>query len=516
MTPEIDSRESIGIRGHSEGLLESILAASTEHSVIVTGLDGRIQLWNEGARRLYGYEPEEVVGRGDLSMLHTPEDAASGMHLTIGEAAASTGAWEGRLTRARKDGSTFIASVSVTARRSPSGSLLGYLLISKDISSEVRLSEALYAAEARFRGLLESAPDAIVIVNGIGQIVIVNSQTERLFGYERAELLGQPIEILVPPRLRSAHTRHRLNYSREPKTRAMGASLDLSGLRKDGSEFPVEISLSPLQTDTDTLVSSSIRDITERRKFERKLRDKNLELQRANEAKDKFLASMSHELRTPLNAIIGFTGTLLMRLPGPLNADQEKQLTTVRNSGRHLLSLINDLLDLAKIESGKVELQFTSVNCEEVLEEIAGMQRPIAEKKGLTLTISSPGPLMIVADRRALHQILLNLTNNAVKFTEHGTVSLQLREVEVGGPSAVEFSVRDTGPGIATEDLGRLFQEFGQLNIPGSRRYEGTGLGLHLSRKLARLLSGDITVESREGIGSTFRLTLRRERLNAD
>src|SRR5205814_1520271 len=197
--------------------------------------------------------------------------------------------------------------------------------------------------------LLESAPDAMVIVDKAGTIVLVNSQTEKLFGYQREELLGQPVEILVPQRFRAQHPGHRRHYFSAPQPRGMGADLDLYGIRKSGEEFPVEISLSPLETEEGLLVSSSIRDVTDRRRVERDLQEKNIELERANQAKDRFLASMSHELRTPLNAIIGFTGTLLMKLAGPLTSDQESQLQTVRGSAKHLLSLINDLLDLAKI-----------------------------------------------------------------------------------------------------------------------------------------------------------------------
>jgi signal transduction histidine kinase len=250
-------------------------------------------------------------------------------------------------------------------------------------------------------------------------------------------------------------------------------------------------------------------EIAERKHFERALQEKNIELQSAAKAKDWFLANMSHELRTPLNAIIGFTGTLLMRLPGPLNRAQERQLQTIQSSGKHLLSLLNDLLDLAKIESGKVELKFDSVVCQEVIGEVVTLLRPLAEQKGLTFAVQQPAHAVVVGtDRRALHQILLNLTNNAIKFTEQGSVTLALGQREDGGRTLTELAVIDTGVGIRPADQAKLFCAFTQVDASTTRRFEGTGLGLHLSQKLAHLLGSRIEFESHFGQGSTFKLML--------
>jgi len=242
-------------------------------------------------------------------------------------------------------------------------------------------------------------------------------------------------------------------------------------------------------------VADSTRE-TEREQFEQALQKKNIELENAYLAEDRLLASMSHELRTPLNAIIGFTGTLLMKLPGPLTEEQTKQLETIRSSAKHLLSLIGDLLDLAKIQSGKVALAMEPVVLQSLVEKVSSTLRPLAERKGLELNVAVPeGEMVINTDRRALSEILLNLINNAIRFTGQGEVRIVLSREGHDGRSWKQLSVHDTATGIPPE----------QRN---PHRYEGAGLGLHLSKKLAELLGGQITFENKNGTGSTFTLCL--------
>ena len=242
----------------------------------------------------------------------------------------------------------------------------------------------------------------------------------------------------------------------------------------------------------------------------REIARKNLELAEASRMKSAFIANMSHELRTPLNAIIGFTGALLMKLPGPLTPDQDKQLNTIRTSARHLLSLINDILDVAKIEAGKVTLQLESINCQDLVEQTTDSLRPLAEQKGLILSLELPGePLRIESDRRALTQIIINLINNAIKFTDTGAIKVALGRSLIDGVLMTRFSVADTGVGIRTEDQPKLFQAFSQLDSTSTRHAEGAGLGLYLCQNLANLLGGTLSFTSEFDKGSVFTLTLR-------
>ena len=478
------------------------LLESTPDAIVMVNVTGRIVLVNSQAERVFGYPRSELLGQAvEVLLPHRYRGAHLGHRSGFfGQPRTRTMGAGLELHGLRKDGGEFPVEISLSPIDTEEGTMVMSAI--RDITDRKR-------ADQKFKDLLEAAPDAMVIVNREGHIVLVNSQAVKLFGWSRDELLGQPIELLVPLRFSARHPDHRRNFFAEPRTRSMEAGLELHGLRKDGSEFPVEISLSPLDTEEGLFVSSAIRDVTERKRIEQVLRDKNLELENAALVKDRFLASMSHELRTPLNAIIGFTGTLLMKLPGPLNAEQEKQLRIVQTGAKHLLSLINDLLDVAKLSANKVTLNLEPVDCKTLIEEVSATLEMEARRKGLAFAVHTPPvDVLLLTDRRALSQILINLVGNAIKFTQQGRVDVVLQDLQLPTGRAVQLRVQDTGPGIPLQEQPRLFEAFSRVERADRRHHEGTGLGLHLSRKLAEALGGTLGFDSTEGLGSTFTLQL--------
>lgn len=495
-----------------------LILEETPDAVIVTTMEGVVLYWTRGAQSVFGYTADEARGR-TLAELIVPPELRDTERAILFDTLANGSANYESLRRAKNGSLVYIDSSSKMVRGAD-GRPDCILWTKKDVTP-LRVMRDAALLDARFGTLLASMPDAIIMANAAGRIVLANRQADELFGYPEGELRGQSLEVLIPQRYRGAHVWQRVAYTLAPSQRPMGIGRELYGLRRGGDEFPVEISLSPLPTEEGTLVMSAIRDISERKRIERALQEKNAELADASLAKDRFLSSMSHELRTPLNAIIGFTGTLLMQLPGPVNVEQDRQLRTIQSSARHLLSLINDILDITKIASGKVELNREPFDCSALVRDVSAMFAPLAHAKGLALHVRQAGrDATVCTDRRAVQQIVINLMNNAIKFTEHGEVRVEVRvepDIERNtGPASengaagpmVRIDVIDTGIGIAPDKLGLLFKPFTQIDQGNTRQFEGTGLGLHLSERLAALIGARITVRSEFGQGSVFSLRL--------
>ena len=385
-------------------------------------------------------------------------------------------------------------------------------------------SEALRESETKFRSVAQSANDGIVSANSRGLIVSWNRGAETIFGYKEEEVVGKPLTVLMPERYRELHQSGLERLRSTGESRVIGRTLELHGVRKDGTEFPLDLSIASWKTEEGTFYSGIIRDITERKRvtealqaltlsLEQKVKERTAELEIARDQalvatqhKSEFLASMSHELRTPLNAVIGFSDVLLEKMFGDLNEKQEEYLQDILSSGRHLLALINDILDLSKIEAGRTELEVSTFNLATTVENTLVLVRERAVRRRVDLTSEINSQLGDCrADERKVKQVLLNLLSNAIKFTpEGGRISVTASVIG----EYVEISVTDTGIGISTEDRQRIFEEFYQVKRDPAHKREGTGLGLALSKKFVELHGGRICVESEPGKGSTFTFTL--------
>ena len=377
-------------------------------------------------------------------------------------------------------------------------------------------TSALNESEARMGAILESASDGVITMDGEGRVLLWNRRATELFGYERAEMLGKPLTVIIPERFRQSHNAGYRRLAAGEEARLIGSSVELTGLHRDGHEFPIELSLGTWERVGEQFFSGIVRDISERMEAQTKLEATNEELDAAreaadaaNEAKSSFLANMSHELRTPMNAIIGYSEMLTEDAEDDGLDDVVADLNKINAAGQHLLSLINDILDLSKIEAGRMDLFLETFDLHQIIVEVATTAHPLLETNHNQFVLDVDDQVGTVhLDLTKVRQSLLNLLSNAAKFTNNGTITLSVRAIARYSVPWIEMAVTDTGIGIPADKLGKVFEEFSQADESTTRDFGGTGLGLALTRQLCEMMGGGIELRSEIGVGSTFTIAL--------
>ena len=406
------------------------------------------------------------------------------------------------------DGSAIWVDDSVSIERDATGgtTLRGVLI---DITDELEAKRELAAGQARIRAVIDTALDAVVSMNAAGIVTAWNRQAEAIFGWSESEALGRPLEeLIVPEEHRAAHRAGLARYLSTGVGRVLGKRIEIPAIRKDGSRIFIELAINPIRFETEVAFSAFLRDISPRRQAEEALRQARIDAETASRSKSEFLANMSHEIRTPMTAILGYTDLLAEhgdRHKAP--PERLQYVDTIRRNGEHLMALINDILDLSKIEAGRMSVERVPVSAAQVLLEVDSLMLVRARAKGIALSVelATPIPQTIQTDPVRFRQILMNLVGNAIKFTEIGGVTIRvgLDTAAPAGP-ALRFDVADTGIGMSAEQVSRLFQPFSQADTSTTRKFGGTGLGLRISKNLAQLLGGDVSVQSTVGKGSNF------------
>jgi protein-histidine pros-kinase len=464
---------------------------------------------NEAAVRSYGYSRDEFLAKR-ITDIRPPEDVPR----LLSDIEQERDSWQHSENWRHRLKSGQIIDVDITSHTLTFQGRASVLVVAQDITERRQADLALQESEARKSAVMEGALDCIVTMDHKGVITEFNPAAERTFGYSRHEAIGRPLaELLIPQRLRDRHRQGLARFAETGEGPVLGKRIELPAMKRDGTEFPAELSIVLVRRDGPPVFTGFVRDLTDQKAAEAvrlrtlRLEEENKRVQEANRMKSEFLANMSHELRTPLNGIIGFSEFLVDEKAGTLVAKQKEYLNDILNSGRHLLQLINDVLDLSKVEAGKMELFPESFTLPKAVEEVCSVISPLAKKKNIAVRQNMSGVVdSVTLDLQKFKQVLYNLLSNAVKFTdEGGGVDIVATQYD---PNQLRVQVKDTGIGITPEDVGKLFVEFQQLDSSAARRYQGTGLGLALTKKIVELQKGSISVQSEPGKGSTFTVIL--------
>jgi PAS domain S-box-containing protein len=454
---------------------------------------GQILSWNAGAERIKGYSADQIIGR-NFSCFFPPAEIERGRPEEILSMTAASGRHEEQGMRVRKDGSRFLANVVFTALRDAAGNLRGFSEFSHDLSESKE-------SEARYRGLLEAAPDAMVVVNQAGEIVLLNLQAETQFGYRRDELLGQKVKNIIPEGFAERIIADGTRSAAEALAQQIGAGIELVGRRKDGSEFPIEIMLSPLESAEGTLVTAAIRDITERKESDEHLAKTVEELKRSNDDLQQFAYVSSHDLQEPLRMVSSYTQLLAKRYKGRLDSDADEFITFAVDGCNRMQGLIQDLLAYSR--AGTNERKLREVPSENALQKALINLRAAIKQSGAVVTHDALPA--VTTDETQLTQVFQNLVGNAIKYrrAEEPRVHVSAARNDC---NEWTFSVRDNGLGIDSQYFERIFVLFQRLH--GRDEFEGTGIGLAVCKRIVERMGGKIWVESQPEKGSTFYFAL--------
>lgn len=464
-----------------------VLAASNDALVVVDAA-GEIVFANPRASSLFEYNVDDLIGQKVEALIPQAQRAQHKVQRSkYKDSPRHRPLVSGLPLKAMcRTGRVFDAEIALLPITTEQGTFVASTI--RDISSDD-------TSEAYFRNVLESAPDAMIIIDHYGKISIVNGQTEKMFGYLRDEILGQEIEMLLPEQFRERHVSHRAAYSGNPHLRPMGSGMELRGRRKDGSEFPVEISLSPVTSASGSFVSSVIRDVTERKEMERELIDARHDAERANKANTAFLTAASHDLRQPVQALSLLNGALRRTVQVPLALEM---IDSQQQSLDAMTNLLNSLLDISRLDAGAVAPEIEDFRIQRLIDRLSAEFSRQAMQKGLRFSAQSCTTI-VRSDPNLLSEIIQNFVSNAIRYTAKGTVTLSC--IEENGILKVEVS--DSGIGIEASQIDEIFDEFHQIKTPGAVE-EGFGLGLAIVKRLAELLDHRISVESNPGSGSKF------------
>ncbi len=477
-------------------LIGSVLATAPDAMIIVDA-DGTIVQLNAQAERLFGYAPGELLGQSIDRLVPEGRRAAHGSHRAayLADSRSRPMGAGSDLEGRRKDGAGFPAEISLAPMHTDEGVFVTAAI--RDITERRRV-------DAKFRLMLEAAPDAVVIVDQHGTILLVNSQTEKLFGYPREQLIGNNVDMLVPERLRGRHGGFRMGYVKDPGVRAMGSGIELFGLRADGSEVPVEISLSPLETDEGQLVASSIRDVTDRNRANEILRNAHLalsnktrDLELVNRQLESFSYSVAHDLRAPLRGMLGFAQILATDYHDKLDDEGHDALTEIVGNARKMGALIDALLALSQVTRAPLEPDMVDLGAF-ARSSVDDLQRREPER---VVTVDITPDLFAYVDPRLARALMENLVSNAWKFT---ALSSDAR-IEIGRRHALDgtdFFVRDNGAGFDMDYVSKLFAPFQRLHTAGP--YAGTGIGLATVQRIVHRHGGRIWAEAAVDHGATF------------